>query len=57
MLKKVGSPNVETILNMYHRNIKEDSIEEAIIKARNKLGYLYIGENNRNLPGQDGHTL
>ena len=48
---------METILNMYHRNIKEDSIEEAIIKARNKLGYLYIGENNGNPSGQDGHTL
>ena len=48
---------METILNMYHRNIKEDSIEEEIIKARNKLGYLYIGKNNGNPPGQDGHIL
>jgi len=51
-VKKVGSPNVEKILNMYHINIEEDSIEDAIVKAGNKLGHLYIGENNRKPPGK-----
>lgn len=51
----VNSPNIKVLLDTYHMNIEEDSIEEAIIKAGNKLGHLHIGENNRKPPGQGGH--
>jgi len=54
-LKMVDSPNIKILLDTYHMNIEEDSIEDAIIKAGNTLGHLHIGENNRKLPGQGGH--
>jgi len=54
-VKMVNSPNIKILLDTYHMNIEEDSIEEAIIKAGNKLGLLHIGENNRKPPGQGGH--
>ena len=54
-VKMVNSPNIKILLDTYHMNIEEDSIEEAIIKAGNKLGHLHIGENNRKPPGQGGH--
>ena len=54
-VKMVNSPNIKILLDTYHMNIEEDSIEEAIIKAGNKLGHLHVGENNRKPPGQGGH--
>jgi D-psicose/D-tagatose/L-ribulose 3-epimerase len=54
-VKMVDSPNIKILLDTYHMNIEEDSIEDAIIKAGDTLGHLHIGENNRKLPGQGGH--
>jgi D-psicose/D-tagatose/L-ribulose 3-epimerase len=51
----VDSPNIRILLDTYHMNIEEDSIETAIINAGDKLGHLHIGENNRKPPGRGGH--
>jgi D-psicose/D-tagatose/L-ribulose 3-epimerase len=50
----VGSPNLKIHLDTFHMNIEEVSMEEAILKAGDKLGHFHVGENNRNLPGR-GH--
>ena len=50
----VGSPNARVMLDTFHMNIEEDFIDDAIVKAGEKLGHLHIGENNRMPPGY-GH--
>jgi D-psicose/D-tagatose/L-ribulose 3-epimerase len=50
----VGSPNIKILLDVFHMNIEEDFIGEAILTAGDKLGHLHIGECNRKTPGK-GH--
>ena len=47
----VNSPNIKLLLDVFHANIEEDSIPEAIIKADDLLVHMHICENNRRLPG------
>ena len=49
--KEVGSPNAKILLDTFHMNIEEDSIEDAILETGNLLGYFHVGENNRKPPG------
>jgi len=51
-LKKVGNPNIKLLLDTFHMNIEEDSFQDAIIKAGDKLGHFHIGEANRRPPGK-----
>lgn len=51
-VREVGSPNVKLLLDVFHMNIEEDSISEAIKTAGNMLGHLHIGETNRKTPGK-----
>jgi D-psicose/D-tagatose/L-ribulose 3-epimerase len=53
-VEEVGSPNLKLLLDIFHMNIEEDFIGEAIILAGDKLGHLHIGECNRKTPGR-GH--
>ena len=48
----VGSPNVKLLLDAFHMNIEEDSVEAAITSVGDKLGHFHIGETNRRPPGQ-----
>ena len=48
----VGKANVKLMLDTYHMAFEEDSFEEAIEIAGNRLEHLHIGENNRKVPGQ-----
>jgi len=50
----VDSPNIKIHLDTYHINIEEDSFDQAIVNAGEKLGHFHVGENNRRLPGK-GH--
>lgn len=52
--KEVDSPNLKLLLDVFHMNIEEDNIGEAIIVAGDKLGHFHIGECNRKVPGR-GH--
>ena len=47
---EVGSPNVNILLDAFHMNIEEDSMEEAIRGAGAKLGHFHVGTNNRKPP-------
>ena len=53
-VNEVGSPNIKLLLDVFHMNIEEDNIGEAIVYAGSKLGHLHIGETNRKVPGK-GH--
>ncbi len=48
--KMVGSPNVNILLDVFHMNIEEDSMYEAIRTAGDKLGHFHVGTNNRRPP-------
>jgi len=47
---EVGSPNVNILLDTFHMNIEEDSMEDAIIHAGGRLGHFHVGTNNRRPP-------
>lgn len=51
-VNEVDAENVKIMLDTYHMNIEEDSLEDAVLSAGRKLGHFHIGENNRKLPGQ-----
>lgn len=50
-LDEVDSPNLGIHLDTFHMNIEEDSMVSAIFKAKGRLRYFHIGENNRKFPG------
>lgn len=50
--EEVGSPNIKLLLDVFHMNIEEDSMEGAIITAGDRLGHFHIGETNRKAPGK-----
>lgn len=49
--KRVGSKNVNILLDTFHMNIEEDNLPDAIRKAGELLGHFHVGEGNRKLPG------
>ena len=49
--KRVGSKNVNILLDTFHMNIEEDNLPDTIRKAGSLLGHLHVGEGNRKLPG------
>ncbi len=53
LAERVGSDNVKLLLDVYHMNIEEDSITDAIRYAasKNRIGELHVGESNRRIPG------
>lgn len=50
---KVGSKNINILLDTYHMNIEEDNMYDAIREAGSLLGHLHVGECNRKLPGMN----
>lgn len=53
---KIGSKNINILLDTYHMNIEEDDMYAAIRKAGDLLGHVHVGECNRKLPGMN-HTI
>ena len=49
--QEIGSPNAKLLLDVFHANIEEDSIPDAIRSAGPLLAHIHISENNRRLPG------
>ncbi len=50
-IKSIGSPRVKLLLDTYHSTIEEKSPYDAIVKAREYIGYVHVAENNRLAPG------
>ena len=55
--KRVGSKNVNILLDTFHMNIEEDNLPDAIRKAGDLLGHLHVGEGNRKLPGMSKGSM
>lgn len=49
----VDSPNAKLLIDVYHMNIEEDNMMDAIrLTAKNgRLGHFHVGETNRRIPG------
>ncbi|MCL4534904.1 MAG: sugar phosphate isomerase/epimerase [Bacteroidetes bacterium] len=54
MRDEVGLPNVGVMGDIFHMNIEETSITEAILQTGNRLWHVHLCENNRAAPGY-GH--
>lgn len=52
---RVGSPHITVLADLFHMNIEEVSIPDALREAREWLGYVHLADSNRLLPGM-GHT-
>jgi len=52
--ERPGLDSVRLLLDTFHMNIEERSIEEAIRLAEGRIGHVHAVDNNRGAPG-DGH--
>jgi D-psicose/D-tagatose/L-ribulose 3-epimerase len=50
-VNEINSPACNVLLDVFHMNIEEDSIGDAIRHAGKRLASLHLGEPNRKLPG------
>lgn len=55
-VNRVGSKNVNILLDTYHMNIEEDNMYDSIRMAGDLLGHFHVGECNRKLPGMN-HSI
>ncbi len=55
IIEELGAPNVRLLLDTFHMNIEERSIEESIRAAGKNLGYMHYADSNRHAPGW-GHV-
>ena len=55
-VKKIGRPNVKVLLDVFHMNIEEVSIGDAIRATGDLLGHFHIADSNRRAPGM-GHVV
>lgn len=53
--RDIGSPNAKLLVDVFHANIEENSIGDAIRDAGPLLAHLHISKNNRRLPGFGRH--
>lgn len=48
---RVGSSNIDILLDTFHMNIEEDDPVAVICECKDMLGHFHVGEANRKLPG------
>jgi len=48
---QLNQDNFGVLLDTFHMNIEEDSIEHAIMKSRGLLRHMHFADNNRKMPG------
>ena len=57
MCRRIGAPNVKVHLDVYHMNIEESDIQQAIIETGNLLGYFHTGDSHRGYMGSGSVDL
>jgi D-psicose/D-tagatose/L-ribulose 3-epimerase len=57
MCRRVGAPNVKVHLDVYHMNIEESDIQQAIIETGDDLGYFHTGDSHRGYMGSGSIDL
>ena len=55
VVKQIGRLNLKILLDVFHMNIEEVSIADAIRATGDLLGHLHIADSNRRAPGM-GHV-
>jgi len=50
-LDEVNRPNTYLHLDTYHMNIEEEGMETSVLAAKDRLGYVHIGESHRGYLG------
>jgi len=55
IIDQVGSSHLKIIADFFHMQIEERDIATSIENAAGYIGYVQLGDSNRELPGQ-GHT-
>lgn len=51
LIERVGCPNVNVLLDLFHMNIEEVSLGDAIRRTGDRLRYVHIADSNRWAPG------
>jgi sugar phosphate isomerase/epimerase len=51
LIEELGSPNLRLLPDTFHMNIEERSLEESIIRAGSRIGYVHFADSNRMAPG------
>ena len=57
MCKRMGAPNVKAHLDVYHMNIEESDIRQAIVETGDYLGYFHTGNSHRGYMGSGSIDL
>ena len=57
MCRRIGAPNVKVHLDVYHMNIEESDIRQAIIETGDLLGYFHTGDSHRGYMGSGSVDL
>ena len=57
MCKRIGAPNVKAHLDVYHMNIEESDIQQAILETGDYLGYFHTGDSHRGYMGSGSIDL
>jgi D-psicose/D-tagatose/L-ribulose 3-epimerase len=57
MCKRIGKPNVKAHLDVYHMNIEESDIGQAILETGSHLGYFHTGDSHRGYMGSGSIDL
>jgi sugar phosphate isomerase/epimerase len=53
-VQEVGYDNVGLMLDLFHMNIEDESIEDGLRESGDRLWHVHIADSNRNVPGS-GH--
>jgi sugar phosphate isomerase/epimerase len=51
VVKSIAQENVGLLLDTFHMNIEEDSIEYSIKNSKGLLKHIHLADNNRKMPG------
>jgi len=57
MCRRIGAPNVKVHLDVYHMNIEESDIQQAILATGPHLGYFHTGDSHRGYMGSGSIDL
>jgi D-psicose/D-tagatose/L-ribulose 3-epimerase len=57
MCKRIAAPNVKAHLDVYHMNIEESDIRQAIVETGDYLGYFHTGDSHRGYMGSGSIDL
>ena len=57
MCKRIGAPNVKLHLDVYHMNIEESDIGQAIRETGDYIGYFHTGDSHRGYMGSGSIDL